>query len=71
MTERVTDDFLKYTYNRLKEIDSKQMCVEPWPPKKSVSSDGTKLVRIFLNTKRHLMSNLIVFMKPFTFLIAL
>ena len=44
VTERVTDDFLKYTYNRLKEIDSKQMCVEPWPPKKSVSSDGTKLV---------------------------
>ena len=46
VTERVTDDFLKYTYNRLKEIDSKRMCVEPWPPKKSLSSDGTKLVRI-------------------------
>nr|XP_022314944.1 fibroblast growth factor receptor 4-like [Crassostrea virginica] len=43
VTERVTDDFLKYTYNRLKEIDSKRMCVEPWPPRKSVSSDGTKL----------------------------
>ena len=48
MTERVTDDFLKYTYNRLKEIDSKRMCVEPWPPRKSVSSDGTKLVRTYI-----------------------
>ena len=58
MTERVTDDFLKYTYNRLKEIDSKRMCVEPWPPKKSVSSNGNKLVKIssfFFITERHLM----------------
>ena len=42
--ERVTDDFLKYTYNRLKEIDGRKMCVEPWPPTKSASADGFKLV---------------------------
>nr|XP_022316810.1 fibroblast growth factor receptor 2-like [Crassostrea virginica] len=52
VTERVTDDFLKYTYNRLKEIDSKRMCVEPWPPNKSVSSDGTKLQYRFPRSTR-------------------
>lgn len=41
--ERVTDDFLKFTYNKLNEIDSSKMCVEPWPPSKSVSADGFKL----------------------------
>lgn len=38
--ERVTDDFLKFTYNKLKDFDSSKMCVEPWPPSKSVSEDG-------------------------------
>lgn len=43
--EKVTDDFLKFTYNKLNQIDSRKMCVTPWPPLKSVSStDGYRLV---------------------------
>jgi hypothetical protein len=42
--EKVTEVFLKYTYNRLNEIDSRKMCVEPWPPTTSVSEDGSKQI---------------------------
>lgn len=38
--EKVTDDFLNYTYNKLNQIDSSKMCVEPWPPSKSGSIEG-------------------------------
>lgn len=42
--ERVTDDFLKFTYNKLNKINSSKMCVDPWPPSKIASTDGFKLV---------------------------
>jgi hypothetical protein len=40
--EKVSEDFLKFTYDRLDEIDSRKMCVEPWPPTISVSEDDSK-----------------------------
>ncbi|XP_048759383.2 uncharacterized protein LOC125668981 [Ostrea edulis] len=53
--EKVSDDFLKFTYNRLKEIDSRKMCVEPWPPTTSISADGFKQIHYKFPRSRHLL----------------
>ncbi|XP_048760860.2 uncharacterized protein LOC125670011 isoform X2 [Ostrea edulis] len=53
--EKVSDDFLKFTYNRLKEIDSRRMCVEPWPPTTSVSEDGSKQLHYKFPRSTHLL----------------
>ncbi|XP_062579234.1 uncharacterized protein LOC134241172 [Saccostrea cucullata] len=53
--EKVSEDFLKFTYNRLKEIDSSKMCVEPWPPTKSVSADGSKQLHYKFPRSTHLL----------------
>ncbi|XP_056018425.1 uncharacterized protein LOC125672350 isoform X2 [Ostrea edulis] len=53
--EKVSDDFLKFTYNRLKEIDSRKMCVEPWPPTTSISADGFKQIHYKFPRSTHLL----------------
>ncbi|XP_056018429.1 uncharacterized protein LOC130054076 [Ostrea edulis] len=57
--EKVSDDFLKFTYNRLKEIDSRKMCVEPWPPTTSVSADGFKQLHYKFPRSTHLLDKVL------------
>ena len=44
--EGVTNDFLKYTYNRLEELSGTMNSIEPWPPKIKSSADRYQLVRL-------------------------
>ncbi|XP_078318841.1 uncharacterized protein LOC111119242 [Crassostrea virginica] len=43
--EGVTNDFVKYTYNRLEELSSTVKSIEPWPPEIRTSADGYQLVK--------------------------
>ena len=45
VVEGVTNDFVKYTYNRLEELSGTMNSIEPWPPEKRPSADGYQLVR--------------------------
>ncbi|XP_061187066.1 uncharacterized protein LOC133195224 [Saccostrea echinata] len=54
VSEIVSDDFLKFTYNRLKEIDSSKMCVEPWPPATSITQ-GSKRIHYRFPKSTHLL----------------